>query len=78
MFIGHFGIGFGAKSFAPKVSLGVLFVGAQFVDLLWPTLLQLTELSLHGIYTSSSKKAENVTHVSGTKCYLSLRSGTMT
>ena len=41
MFIGHFGIGFGAKSFAPKVSLGMLFVGAQFIDLLWPTLLQL-------------------------------------
>ena len=41
MFIGHFGLGFGAKSFAPKVSLGMLFVGAQFIDLLWPTLLLL-------------------------------------
>ncbi len=41
MFIGHFGVGFGAKSLAPKVSLGVLFLGAQFVDLLWPTLLLL-------------------------------------
>jgi hypothetical protein len=41
MFIGHFGVGFGAKSVAPKVSLGTLFIAAQFVDLLWPTLLLL-------------------------------------
>jgi hypothetical protein len=41
MFIGHFGLGFGAKSVAPKVSLGSLFLAAQFIDLLWPTLLLL-------------------------------------
>lgn len=41
MFIGHFGIGFGAKSVTPKVSLGLLFVAAQFLDLLWPALLLL-------------------------------------
>jgi len=41
MFIGHFGVGFGAKSFAPRVSLGTLFLAAQFPDLLWPTLLLL-------------------------------------
>lgn len=41
MFIGHFGVGFGAKSVAPKVSLGSLFLAAQFLDLLWPTLLLL-------------------------------------
>jgi len=41
MFIGHFGIGFCAKSAAPKVSLGSLFLAAQFIDLLWPTLLLL-------------------------------------
>jgi len=41
MFIGHFGLGFGAKAVAPKVSLGTLFIGAQFIDLLWPTLLLL-------------------------------------
>jgi len=41
MFIGHFAVGFGAKSVAPKVSLGSLFVAAQFIDLLWPTLLLL-------------------------------------
>jgi len=39
MFIGHFGIGFGAKAAAPRTSLGVLFLAAQFVDLLWPSLL---------------------------------------
>jgi hypothetical protein len=39
MFIGHFGAGFGAKSIAPQVSLGWLFVAAQFIDLLWPALL---------------------------------------
>jgi len=41
MFIGHFGVGFGAKAAAPRTSLGLLFVAAQFVDLLWPTLLLL-------------------------------------
>jgi len=39
MFAGHFGVGFGAKAAAPKLSLGTLFLAAQFVDLLWPTLL---------------------------------------
>jgi hypothetical protein len=41
MFIGHFGVGFAAKTVAPKVSLGTLFLAAQFIDLLWPTLLLL-------------------------------------
>ena len=41
MFIGHFGIGFGAKKAAPRVSLGTLFIAVQFLDLLWPTLLLL-------------------------------------
>lgn len=39
MFIGHFGVGLGSKAAAPKASLGTLFFAAQFVDLLWPTLL---------------------------------------
>ena len=39
MFLGHFGVGFGAKAVAPKTSLGTLFLAAQFVDLLWPTML---------------------------------------
>lgn len=41
MFIGHFGVGFGAKAAAPQISLGTLFIAAQFLDLLWPTLLLL-------------------------------------
>ena len=41
MFIGHFGVGFAAKRVAPNVSLGTLFLAAQFLDLLWPTLLLL-------------------------------------
>jgi uncharacterized membrane protein len=41
MFIGHFGVGFAAKRVAPRVSLGTAFLAAQFVDLLWPTLLLL-------------------------------------
>jgi hypothetical protein len=39
MFIGHFGVGFGAKALAPQLSLGTLFLAAQFLDLLWPSLL---------------------------------------
>ena len=41
MFIGHFGVGFAAKRYAPRAGLGTLFLAAQFVDLLWPTLLLL-------------------------------------
>lgn len=41
MFLGHFAVGFGAKAAAPKVSLGSLFLAAQFIDLLWPSLLLL-------------------------------------
>jgi uncharacterized membrane protein YhaH (DUF805 family) len=41
VFLGHFGVGFGAKAAAPKTSLGTLFLAAQFVDLLWPTFLLL-------------------------------------
>ena len=41
MFVGHFGLGFGAKRAAPSVSLGALFVACQFADLLWPTLVLL-------------------------------------
>lgn len=41
MFLGHFALGFAAKKTAPAVSLGMLFLAAQFADLLWPTLLLL-------------------------------------
>lgn len=41
MFIGHFAVGLAAKPLAPRVSLGTLFLAAQLIDLLWPTLLLL-------------------------------------
>jgi hypothetical protein len=41
MFVGHFAVGLGAKAAAPRVSLGTLFLAAQWIDLLWPTLLLL-------------------------------------
>lgn len=41
MFIGHFAAGMAAKKIQPTLSLGILFLAAQFLDLLWPTLLLL-------------------------------------
>jgi membrane-bound metal-dependent hydrolase YbcI (DUF457 family) len=41
VFLGHFGVGFGAKAAAPKTSLGSLLLASQLIDLLWPTLLLL-------------------------------------
>ena len=41
MFIGHFAAGMAANQVKPTLSLGTLFLAAQFLDLLWPTLLLL-------------------------------------
>ena len=41
MFIGHFGVGFGAKRYAPGISLGILFLAAQLADFIWPNLVLL-------------------------------------
>jgi hypothetical protein len=41
MFIGHFGLGFGAKKLDRTVSLGTYFLAAQFLDLIWPIFLLL-------------------------------------
>src|SRR5688572_9195821 len=41
MFIGHFAAGMAGKKIQPTLSLGILFLAAQFLDLLWPTLLLL-------------------------------------
>ena len=41
MVLGHFGVGLGAKKFAPKISLGTLFIAVQWADLLWPVMLLL-------------------------------------
>lgn len=48
MFIGHFGVGFGARKAAPQLSLGTLILAAELVDLLFPvfTLLGLEALRL--------------------------------
>ena len=47
MFIGHFAMGFGAKKFAPQVSLGILFLACQLADLIWPNLVLLGIEHLH-------------------------------
>ena len=54
MFIGHFAMGFGAKKFAPQVSLGILFLACQLADLIWPNLVLL------GIETLSIKPGVTV------------------
>ena len=41
MFIGHFGIAFAAKKAEPTLSLGILFLASQLMDLLWPLFLML-------------------------------------
>jgi hypothetical protein len=41
MFLGHFGVALAAKKVAPRTSLGVLVLAAQFADLLWPIFLLL-------------------------------------
>ncbi|PKL84339.1 MAG: hypothetical protein CVV24_00585 [Ignavibacteriae bacterium HGW-Ignavibacteriae-3] len=41
MFIGHFGTGLAAKKLDKKISLGTLFLAAQFIDLLCPVFLLL-------------------------------------
>jgi len=41
MFIGHYALGFAAKRWAPRASLGTLFVAPTLADLLWPVFLLL-------------------------------------
>ncbi|HKJ52970.1 MAG TPA: hypothetical protein VKB27_15815 [Gammaproteobacteria bacterium] len=41
MFIGHFAMALGAKKYAPRVSLGMLFLACQLADLIWPSLVLL-------------------------------------
>jgi hypothetical protein len=35
LFLGHYGVAFAAKKFAPRTSLGTLAFAAQFLDELW-------------------------------------------
>ncbi len=39
MFVGHFGAGLAAKKVNSKISLGILILAAQFIDLIWPILI---------------------------------------
>ncbi len=41
MFIGHFGVGLAGKKVEPKISLGTLFLAAQWLDLIWPVFILL-------------------------------------
>ena len=41
MFIGHFGVALAGKRVAPRTSLAILFLAAQFLDVLWPVFLLL-------------------------------------
>lgn len=36
MFLGHYAVAFGAKKIDPKISLGTLFLSANFLDLIYP------------------------------------------
>jgi hypothetical protein len=39
MFLGHYGVAFGAKRVSPRTSLGALAFAAEWLDELWPILL---------------------------------------
>jgi hypothetical protein len=39
VFLGHFAVALAAKRAVPRLSLGSLFIAAQFADLLWPVLV---------------------------------------
>ena len=41
MFIGHYAVGFAAKKFAPRASLGALLAAPLLLDFLWPVFLLL-------------------------------------
>lgn len=41
MFIGHYGVGYAVKKAGKPISLGTLFMAAQWLDLLWPIFILL-------------------------------------
>jgi len=64
MFIGHYGVGFAAKSLnfsktTKKPSLGTFFLAAQFLDILWPVFLL---LGLEKVSLESAGKAFQTIH----------------
>jgi len=62
MFLGHYGLAFGVKKANPKPSLWVLFMAAQFLDLLWPIFLLLGWEKIE--ITNSSNPLTNITFTS--------------
>lgn len=62
MFIGHFAVGFAVKKINPKPSLGTYFLAAQFLDLLWPTLLLLNIESANIVSDSTTPVPLVFTH----------------
>ena len=43
MFVGHYGVSYAAKPFAPRVPLWVWFTAVQWLDVIWSVLV-LTEI----------------------------------
>ncbi len=41
MIIGHYAVGFAAKKWSPKTSLGLLFAAAVWLDIVWPIFVML-------------------------------------
>jgi hypothetical protein len=41
MFVGHYGVGFALKRVDTAISLGILFLAVQFLDILWPIFVML-------------------------------------
>lgn len=41
MFVGHFGVAFGAKKFAPRTNLAVAVLASELIDVVWPVLVLL-------------------------------------
>src|SRR5580658_5399448 len=57
MFLGHYAVGFAAKKWAPKVSLGTLLMAAVWLDLLWPifVLLGLEHFTINQLPADASR-----------------------
>jgi hypothetical protein len=47
MFVGHYGVAFGAKPIAPAVPLWVYFIAVQWLDVVWSVLVLLGVEKLH-------------------------------
>ncbi len=41
MFVGHFGVAFAAKKFAPRTNVAVSILACEFIDVLWPVFVLL-------------------------------------